>query len=102
MATPQEKRFIRLAQANKTLTREQLQTAITFQQLKEKEGSKIPIWDCTVLQNLLDQNKAEKLQTRPGTCNATSWASSPSSASSARAAWAACGWPRTTIRPAWP
>ncbi len=62
MVTPQETRFLRLALQTKTLTRDQLKTCLEFQQQKQKEGSKIPLWDCTVLTSVLDQNVAEKLQ----------------------------------------
>lgn len=66
MVTPQENRFLRLALTTKTLTREQLKTCLEFQNQKLKEGSKIPLWDCTVLESLLDQTVAERLQEEAG------------------------------------
>jgi serine/threonine protein kinase len=66
MANPQETRFLRLALAKKALSREQLKTCLQFQQQKSNQGSKIPIWDCTVLNNMLDQSEAEKLQEEAG------------------------------------
>jgi serine/threonine protein kinase len=66
MATPQETRFLRLALKKKALSREQAKTCLEFQKTKLDGGSKIPIWDCTVLNGLLDQNAAEKLQTDAG------------------------------------
>ena len=66
MATPQENRFLRLALTTQVLSRDQLKTCVEFQQQKQKEGSKIPLWDCAVLQNMVDQNVAEKLQDQAG------------------------------------
>jgi serine/threonine-protein kinase len=66
MNTPQETRFLRLALTQKALTRDQLKTCVALQQQKEKEGSRIPLWDCTVLGNMLDQAVAEKLQEEAG------------------------------------
>ena len=66
VATPQENRFLRLVLARKALTRGQLQSCLEFQKKKLQEGSKIPVWDCAVLQNMLDQNLAERLQNEAG------------------------------------
>lgn len=66
MATPQETRFLRLALTRKVLTRDQMKTCLALQKDKEQQGSKIPLWDCTVLSNMLDQNVAEKLQDDAG------------------------------------
>jgi len=69
MATPQETRFLRLAMQTKVLTRDQLKACLEYQEQKQKEGSKIPVWDCTVLTSMLDQNVAEKLQNLAGDLN---------------------------------
>ncbi len=66
MPTPQETRFLRLAVGRKVLTRQQAQTCLEFQKQKQQEGSKIPLWDCTVLTSMLDQSVAEKLQDEAG------------------------------------
>jgi len=66
MATPQENRFLRLALSQKVLSRDQLKTCLEFQQQKLQQGSKIPLWDCTVLESMLDQDVAEKLQDEAG------------------------------------
>jgi eukaryotic-like serine/threonine-protein kinase len=66
MASAQEKRFARLVLAKKTLTREQLKSCQEFQKAKEATGSRLPLWDCAVLQDMLDQNLAEKLQDAAG------------------------------------
>jgi len=66
MATPQEARFLRLAIATKVLTRQQAQACLSLQARKRRGGSKLPIWDCAVLQNLLEQDAAEKLQAQAG------------------------------------
>ncbi len=66
MATPQEKRWLRLAVGHRAITREQAQECLDFQGRKRAEGSKLPVWDCAVLQNMLDQDLAEKLQRAAG------------------------------------
>ena len=66
MATAQETRFLRLALTRRLLSRDQLKTCLQVQQEKQQQGSKIPLWDCTVLENVLDQNVAEKLQEEAG------------------------------------
>ncbi len=66
MATPQEKRFARLLMARKLLTREKVQQCREFQAKKHEQGSKIPLWDCCVIQNLLPQAEAEKLEAEAG------------------------------------
>ncbi|MHC4789640.1 MAG: serine/threonine-protein kinase, partial [Planctomycetota bacterium] len=66
MSTPQETRFLRLALTQKVLSRDQLKTCIEFQEQKKQEGSQIPLWDCTVLNNMLAQGVAEKLQDQAG------------------------------------
>jgi serine/threonine-protein kinase len=69
MPTPQEKRFLRLAMAQKTLSPEQCEACVELQAKKLQEGSKVPLWDCAVLQNMLDQDVAEKLQELAGDLN---------------------------------
>ncbi len=66
MATPQEKRFARLLLARKLLTAEQLEQCREFQANKRDQGSSMPLWDCCVLQNVLQQEEAEKLQVEAG------------------------------------
>lgn len=66
MATPQERRFAWLAQARKLLTAEQIQQCVSFQEAKRKQGSTLPLWDCAVLQNMLKQGQAERLQSEAG------------------------------------
>ena len=69
MPTPQEKRFLRLAVAQKELTREQGEACLQMQAQKQRDGSSIPIWDCAVLQSMLDQDTAEALQEQAGDLN---------------------------------
>ncbi len=66
MSTPQERRFVRLALARKALTREQMEACQQLQAQKQKEGTKAPLWDCAVLQNMLSQDDAEKLEDDAG------------------------------------
>jgi hypothetical protein len=66
VSTPQEDRFTRLAVTRKVLTREQLRRCVEFQALKREQGSIIPLWDCTVLQNVLQQPVAENLREEAG------------------------------------
>jgi len=66
MATPQETRFARLALREKALTREQINSCLEYQTRKREQGSKIPLWDCAVLQGLIDEALAEKLAARAG------------------------------------
>jgi serine/threonine-protein kinase len=66
VSTPQEDRFARLAVTRKLLTREQVRTCVEFQALKRGQGSIIPLWDCTVLQNVLQQPVAENLREEAG------------------------------------
>ncbi|MCD6416793.1 MAG: serine/threonine protein kinase [Planctomycetes bacterium] len=70
MALPQETRWARLSVARKLLTREQLDACYQFQAEKQEKGSKLPLWDCAVLQRLLNQNEAEQLQDEAGDVNA--------------------------------
>jgi len=69
MATPQEKRFARLLLSRKILTREQLNECLEFQAGKLKTGSRLPLWDCAVLQNVIAQGTAEKLEDEAGDLN---------------------------------
>ena len=66
MVSPQEARFARLAVERKALTREQLKQCLEFQSKKKTEGSKIPLWDSAVLQNMVEQDVAEELQEDAG------------------------------------
>ncbi len=66
VGTPQEDRFGRLALTQRALTRDQLRRCLEFQARKREQGSIIPLWDCAVLQNLLDQEAAERLRQAAG------------------------------------
>jgi len=66
MPTPQEQRFARLARARKLLTADQVQGCLRFQDAKREQGSRLPLWDCAVLQNMLEQEEAERLQSEAG------------------------------------
>jgi len=67
--TAQETRFLRLAVARKALSADQAKTLIQFRQEKLKTGSKIALWDCTILQNMLDESMATRLQEEAGDLN---------------------------------
>jgi serine/threonine protein kinase len=66
MPTPQEVRFARLAVTRKLLDREQIDSLLGFQADKLSQGSRLPLWDCAVLQNMLQQEVAERLQEDAG------------------------------------
>jgi len=66
MATPQETRFARLAVSRKVLTRDQMKTCLDYQKQKRSQGSNITLWDCAVLNNMLDETVAEGLQDEAG------------------------------------
>jgi len=66
LPSPQETRFLRLALKSGVLSRDQLRTCLNYQAEKQKQGSRIPLWDCAVLNNMLDQNLAERLQDEAG------------------------------------
>lgn len=66
MATPQEKRFARLALETGALSRKQLGACASFQERKREKGSSIPLWDCAVLQDLMAETDAERLVEQAG------------------------------------
>lgn len=66
MAAAQENRFARLAVARDILSRDQVEELREFQARKREHGSRIPIWDCAVLKDLLDEAVAEKLREEAG------------------------------------
>ena len=66
MPSPQEARFARLAVSKKVLTREQLKTCVAYQEQKRLQGSSITLWDCAVLNNMLDETVAEQLTDAAG------------------------------------
>ena len=68
--TPQEERFSRLAISHKALNRDEVQRCLEFQAQKREQGSIIPLWDCSVLLNLLDQHVAEQLRQEAGELDA--------------------------------
>jgi hypothetical protein len=70
--TPQEGRFIRLALESGDLTEEQVERCCRFQAEKRERGSLIPLWDCAVLADLMEQPVAERLQDEAGELDAES------------------------------
>ncbi len=66
MATPQERRFALLAVKRGALTEEQLADCVQMQKAKREQGSRIPLWDCAVLQDMLDADAAERLARAAG------------------------------------
>ena len=70
--TPQESRFIRLALERKELTEQQVEQCRRFQADKRERGSLIPLWDCAVLADLMDQPTAERLSEEAGELDAES------------------------------
>jgi serine/threonine protein kinase len=66
MPTPQETRFVRLAVTRHALSKEQMDSCLEFQDQKLNQGSKISLWDCSVLMGLLDEADAERLAGKAG------------------------------------
>jgi len=66
MAAAQENRFARLAIARDVLSREQVDELRRFQARKRERGSKIPLWDCAVLMDLLKESLADRLREEAG------------------------------------
>ncbi|NLW51370.1 MAG: protein kinase [Candidatus Brocadiaceae bacterium] len=66
MATPQENRFAHVAVERKALSPDQVKACLEYQGQKRAHGSNIPLWDCAVLNGMLDQDTAEKLQDLAG------------------------------------
>ena len=66
MPSPQEARFARLAVSKKVLTPDQLKTCVAYQEEKSRQGSSITLWDCAVLNQMLDETVAEGLTDAAG------------------------------------
>lgn len=66
MPTPQETRFVRLAVTRHALTKQQMDSCLEFQSDKFTQGSKISLWDCSVLMGLMDEADAERLAGKAG------------------------------------
>jgi serine/threonine protein kinase len=70
MVTPQENRFASLAMEQGELSADELGACLNLKGEKEEQGSRIPLWECAVLEGIMPADVAEELAEAAGDLDA--------------------------------